>query len=149
MSIATNCSYWLSNPGMVWGVFGWWVPMRTAFRVPTTIPGIPATLNLIQALSNTSIDGLGALYREGTAALLNSIVNYRFPFTTVQVQRSFVSALGSNGAASSQAQLFKLANEGRLKPRANWRETDRHCLSGYYRLSEQYVLVFLWWLSYP
>ncbi|XP_030462988.1 protodermal factor 1 [Syzygium oleosum] len=112
-------TYWLSNPGMVWGVFGWWVPMRTAFRVPTTIPGIPATLNLIQALSNTSIDGLGALYREGTAALLNSIVNYRFPFTTAQVQRSFVLALGSDGAASSQAQLFKLANEGRLKPRAN------------------------------
>ncbi|XP_048127798.1 protodermal factor 1 [Rhodamnia argentea] len=110
-------TYWLSNPGTVLGLFGWWVPMGTAFGVPTTIPGFPSNLNLVQALSNPRTDGLGALYREGTAALLNSMVNYRFPFTTAQVQQSFVSALRSNGAASAQARLFKLANEGRLEPR--------------------------------
>ncbi|KAK4398187.1 Protodermal factor 1 [Sesamum angolense] len=63
-------------------------------------------------------DGLGELYREGTAALLNSMAHTRFPYTTSQVRDSFVAALSSNKAAAAQAQLFKLANEGRNKPRA-------------------------------
>ncbi|KAF8010153.1 hypothetical protein BT93_J0950 [Corymbia citriodora subsp. variegata] len=112
-------TYWLSNPGMVFGLFGFVVPMGTAFRVTTPIPNFPAALNLIQALGNTSADGLGALYREGTAALLNSIASNQFPFTPAQVRQNFIPALRSNKAASAQARLFKLANEGRLKPRAN------------------------------
>ncbi|RVW39652.1 Protodermal factor 1 [Vitis vinifera] len=76
------------------------------------------TCNLQQALSNTRTDGLGELYREGTASLLNSMVNKRFPFTTKQVRDRFAAALSSNKAAAAQAHLFKLANEGKLKPRA-------------------------------
>ncbi|KAK3446228.1 protodermal factor 1 [Eucalyptus grandis] len=112
-------NYYLSNPGVIIGLVGFVMPMGPAFRVTTPVPGFPAAQNLIQALGNTSADGLGALYREGTAALLNSIASNRFPFTTAQVRQSFVSALSSNEAASAQARLFKLANEGRLKPRAN------------------------------
>ena len=81
------------------------------------IPGIQSTMSLQEALSNTRNDGIGALYREGTASLLNSMVNKNFPFTTSHVQDSFVAALSSNNAAAAQAEVFKLANEGRLKPR--------------------------------
>ncbi len=90
--------------------------MGSAFGV-TSVPGFGGSLTLQQALSNTRTDGLGALYREGTASLLNSMVNQKFPFTTKQVRESFVVALSSNKAAAAQAQLFKLANEGRVKSR--------------------------------
>lgn len=90
--------------------------MGNAFGV-TSVPGFGAHLTLQQALSNTRTDGLGALYREGTASLLNSMLNNRFPFTTKQVRESFVAALSSNKAAAAQAHLFKQANEGKLKPR--------------------------------
>lgn len=110
-------SYWRTHPGVVWGLLGWWGTLGSAFGVPS-VPGFGAHLSLQQALSNTRNDGLGALYREGTASLLNSMVNNRFPYTTKEVRQNFVSALGSNKAAAAQAQLFKLANEGRLKPRA-------------------------------
>ncbi|XP_018823968.1 protodermal factor 1 [Juglans regia] len=112
-----TCNYWRSHPGVVWGLLGWWGTLGSAFGVPS-VPGFGAHLSLQQALSNTRNDGLGALYREGTASLLNSMVNNRFPYTTKEVRQNFVSALGSNKAAAAQAQLFKLANEGRLKPRA-------------------------------
>ena len=102
---------------MIWGLLGWWGTVGNAFGV-TSNPGFGATMSLPQALSNTRTDGLGALYREGTASLLNSMVNNRFPFSTKQVRDSFVAALGSNSAAAAQARLFKLANEGHLKPRA-------------------------------
>ncbi|KAG6661655.1 hypothetical protein CIPAW_03G189300, partial [Carya illinoinensis] len=112
-----TCNYWRTHPGVVWGLLGWWGTLGSAFGVPS-VPGFGAHLSLQQALSNTRNDGLGALYREGTASLLNSMVNNRFPYTTKEVRQNFVSALGSNKAAAAQAQLFKLANEGRLKPRA-------------------------------
>lgn len=80
-------------------------------------PAAVSQLSLEQALSNTRTDGIGALYREGTGALLNSMVIKRFPFTSEQVRDRFVSALGSNKAATEQARVFKMANEGRLKPR--------------------------------
>ncbi|XVF16822.1 hypothetical protein REPUB_Repub10bG0065100 [Reevesia pubescens] len=110
------CDFWRSHPALIWGVLGWWGTVGSAFGV-TSIPGLGATMSLPQALSNTRTDGLGALYREGTASLLNSMVNNRFPFSTKQVRESFVAALGSNRAAAAQAHLFKLANEGHLKPR--------------------------------
>lgn len=90
--------------------------MGSAFGI-TNAPGFGATLSLPQALSNSRTDGLGALYREGAASFLNSMVNNRFPFTTSQVRDSFVSALSSNKAAAAQSQVFKMANEGRFKPR--------------------------------
>lgn len=83
----------------------------------TSVPGFGSSMSLHQALSNDRTDGFGALYREGTASFLNSMVNRRFPFTTQQVRDNFVQATGSNKAAAAQARVFKLANEGRLKPR--------------------------------
>ncbi|XVF14517.1 hypothetical protein REPUB_Repub09cG0067600 [Reevesia pubescens] len=112
-----TCDFWRSHPTLIWGVLGWLGTVGNAFGVPS-MPGFGAHMSLPQALSNTRTDGLGALYREGTASLLNSMVNNRFPFSTKQVRDSFVAALGSNSAAAAQARLFKLANEGHLKPRA-------------------------------
>jgi len=94
--------------------------MGNAFGV-TSVPGFSPGLTLPQALSNTRTDGLGALYREGTASFLNSLVNNKFPFTTDQVKDRFASSLHSNKAAATQAHLFKMANEGKMKPRLwNW-----------------------------
>ncbi|XP_062153069.1 protodermal factor 1 [Alnus glutinosa] len=111
-----TCYYWKTHPAVIWGVLGWWGTLGSTFGV-TSVPGFGGSLTLQQALSNTRTDGLGALYREGTASLLNSMVNQKFPFTTKQVRESFVAALSSNKAAAAQAQLFKLANEGRVKSR--------------------------------
>ncbi|KAK6157504.1 hypothetical protein DH2020_011752 [Rehmannia glutinosa] len=110
--------YWRNHPTLIWGLFGFWgTSVGSAFGV-TSLPGFGSNMNILQALSNTRSDGLGELYREGTAALLNSIAHTRFPYTTSQVRDSFVAALGSNKAAAAQARLFKMANEGRIKPRA-------------------------------
>ncbi|KAE8663702.1 Protodermal factor 1 [Hibiscus syriacus] len=114
--IGGTCDFWRSHPTLIWGLLGWWGTLGSALGV-TSAPGFGATMSLPQALSNTRTDGIGALYREGTASFLNSMVNHRFPFSTKQVRESFVSALGSNSAAKAQARLFKLANEGHLKPR--------------------------------
>lgn len=103
---------------MIWGLVGWWATLGHTFGL-TSLPGLgSSTMNLQQALSNTRADGLGELYRQGTAALLNSMVDNRFHFTTQQVRDGFVRGLGSNKAATNQAHLFRLANEGKLKPRA-------------------------------
>ncbi|CAN1160749.1 Protodermal factor 1 [Linum perenne] len=110
------CNYWRSHPAVVWGVLGWWGTLGNVFGV-SNVPGFGASTSLPQALSNTRNDGYGHLYREGAAALLNSMVSRRFAFTTNQVRESFVSALASNKAAAAQGHVFQLANEGRLKPR--------------------------------
>ncbi|XP_039053606.1 protodermal factor 1-like isoform X2 [Hibiscus syriacus] len=115
-TIGGTCDFWRNHPTLIWGLLGWWGTLGSAFGT-SGVPGLGATMSLPQALSNTRADGLGALYREGTASFLNSMVNHRFPFSTKQVRESFVSALGSNSAAAAQARLFKLANEGHLKPR--------------------------------
>ncbi|KAG8386738.1 hypothetical protein BUALT_Bualt03G0180300 [Buddleja alternifolia] len=113
-----TCTYWRNHPTLIWGLFGiWGTTVGNAFGL-SSVPGFGSNMNILQALSNTRTDGLGELYREGTAALLNSMAHTRFPYTTSQVRDSFVSALSSNKAAASQAQLFKQANEGRTKPRA-------------------------------
>ena len=111
-------SYWRNHPTMIWGLLGWWGTLGSAFGgVTGTIPGFSgAGMSLPQALSNTRTDGLGALYREGTASFLNSLVNHRFPYTTNQVRDRFVASLSSNKAAAAQAHLFRMANEGRMKP---------------------------------
>lgn len=91
--------------------------MNGAFGLSSihSIPGLGSTTSLQQALANVRTDGYGALYREGTAALLNSMVDHNFPFSSSQVRDSFISATRSNKAAASQAHEFQLANEGRLK----------------------------------
>ncbi|KAK1388769.1 Protodermal factor 1 [Heracleum sosnowskyi] len=114
------CTYWLNHPTLIWGLFGFYgATLGGAFGLTSNgSPAAPASqVSLAQALSNTHTDGIGALYREGTAALLNSMAIRRFPFTTEQVRDRFVSALGSNKAASAQARVFKMANEGKLKAR--------------------------------
>ncbi|OAY60644.1 protodermal factor 1 [Manihot esculenta] len=111
-----TCTYWKNHPGIIWGLLGWWGTVGSAFGA-TSFSGFGASMSLPQALSNTRNDGYGTLYREGTASLLNSMVSNRFPFTTTQVRDSFVTALASNKAAAAQGSLFKLANEGKLKPR--------------------------------
>ncbi|KAK7276776.1 hypothetical protein RIF29_17922 [Crotalaria pallida] len=110
-----TCNYWRNHPGIIWGLLGWWGTLGNAFSVPG-MPGFGASLTLPQALSNTRTDGLGALYREGTASFLNSLVNNKFPYTTQQVRDRFAASLVSNKAAAAQARLFRMANEGKMKP---------------------------------
>ncbi|XP_019465264.1 PREDICTED: protodermal factor 1-like isoform X2 [Lupinus angustifolius] len=107
-----TCNYWSTHPTIIWGLLGWWGTLGSAFGVP----GSSSSVTLPQALSNTRNDGVGALYREGTASYLNSLVNNNFPYTTNQVRERFVASLNSNKAATTQAKLFKMANEGRMKP---------------------------------
>ncbi|VFQ79091.1 unnamed protein product [Cuscuta campestris] len=106
------------HPTMIWGIMGWnGNTVSSTFGVGNA-GGFGAGMNLLEALSNTRTDGFGELYREGTAALLNSMASNSFPFSEQQVKLSFGrAALSSNGdAAAAQAQLFKMANEGHYKP---------------------------------
>lgn len=110
-------SYWMSHPGVIWGLFGFWCPLVRLFGPSAAVP-FGHDLTVPEALANTRADGVGALYREGTASLLNSMVSAGgFPFTTQQVKDGFGAALGSGDerAAAAQAQLFKMANEGQAK----------------------------------
>ncbi|MED6140467.1 hypothetical protein PIB30_093499 [Stylosanthes scabra] len=111
-----TCNFWSNHPGLIWGVLGWWGNLGNAFGMTSGVPGISSGITLPQALSNTRKDGIGALLREGTASYLNSLVNHKFPYTTSQVRDMFVASVTSNKAAAAQAQLFKMANEGRMKP---------------------------------
>ncbi|XP_039059544.1 protodermal factor 1-like [Hibiscus syriacus] len=116
LHLGGTCDFWRSHPTLIRGLVGWWGNLGSEFGV-TGAPGFGSTMSLPDALSNTHDDGVGALYREGTASFLNSMVNKRFPFSTKHVRESFVAALSSNSAAAAQAHLFKLANEGHLRPR--------------------------------
>ncbi|CAN8284638.1 unnamed protein product [Cochlearia groenlandica] len=117
--ITGTCDYWRNHPTLIWGLLGWWGTIGGAFgttSTPSGISGFDPHMNLLQALSNTRTDAIGALYREGTASWLNSMVNNKFIFTTPQVRDHFVAGLSSTKAATKQAHTFKLANEGHLKP---------------------------------
>ena len=113
---ANVCSYWRNHPGFIWGLLGWWGTLGNAFGVGS-VPGFGASMSLPESLGNTRNDGYGALYREGTASFLNSLVNNKFPYTTKQVRDRFVASLSSNKAAATQAHHFRMANEGRMNPR--------------------------------
>lgn len=115
-----SCNYWRTHPTLIWGLFGWFGTVGGAFSLSSvpnlpSIPGLGSSTTLQQCLANVRTDGYGTLYREGTAALLNSMIDHKFPFTTSQVRDNFVSAIRSNKAAATQGHVFKLANEGRLK----------------------------------
>ncbi|EPS67338.1 hypothetical protein M569_07441, partial [Genlisea aurea] len=107
-----TCNFWRTNPAMVWRLLGYLGTLGNAFGI-STFPGFGPRTNALQALSNTRNDGYGELYREGTAALLNAMTHTRFPFTATEVRNGFAAALASEKDAATQAQLFKLANEGR------------------------------------
>ncbi|XP_057796138.1 protodermal factor 1-like [Salvia miltiorrhiza] len=105
-----TCTYWKNHPSLIWGMLGWSGSVGKAFGV-SSVPGLGPNINLLQALSNTRTDGYGEICRQGTAALLNSMADAKFPYTTAQVRNSFAAALSSNDAAAAQARLFKRANE--------------------------------------
>ncbi|KAL5997686.1 hypothetical protein ACLOJK_008616 [Asimina triloba] len=106
--------FWGTHPALIWGLFGFWGTMGGIFGTACT-SAFGSNLSLHQALLNTRNDGIGSLYREGTASLLNSMATTNFPYTAQQVKEHFMAALVSDKAAAAQAQLFKKANEGHLK----------------------------------
>ncbi|CAH9135545.1 unnamed protein product [Cuscuta epithymum] len=118
------CTFWRAHPTMIWGLVGWnGNSVRSMFGMGsgTGAGEFGAGMSCLEALSNTRTDGLGELYREGTAAMLNALSSGRsFPYTADQVKVSFGRAAlsSSDSAAAAQANLFKLANEGHLKPAA-------------------------------
>ena len=107
-------SYWITHPGAIWSLLGYWGTVGGFFGAGSSL-AYGKELTLHQALSNTRTDGIGELYREGAAALLNSMATSNFPFSSQQVKDAFTSALVSQKAAATQAETFKLANEGKLK----------------------------------
>lgn len=107
----STCSFWRTHPSMIFGILGQWSNIGNLFGFPATSifgrnPSVP------QALGNARNDGYGALFREGTASLLNSMANPSFPLTTQVVRDRFNQALSSEKTASAEAQRFRLANEG-------------------------------------
>ncbi|THU61100.1 hypothetical protein C4D60_Mb07t19720 [Musa balbisiana] len=108
-----TCKYWSSHPDAIVAVIGSLGTVGDLFgHGCATIFGSNPTLH--DALTNTRTDGYGALFREGTAALLNSMTDSKYPFTTKQVKSSFAGAVTSDGAAEAQADIFKQANEGKF-----------------------------------
>lgn len=107
--------YWKTHPEAILAILGYLGNIGELFGEEASSLAFGRDLSLPEALANTRTDGIGALYREGTASLLNSLVDGRFPFTTHQVKGSFAAAVTSDKAAATQAELFKQANEGRLK----------------------------------
>ncbi|EPS67965.1 protodermal factor 1.3 [Genlisea aurea] len=104
--------FWRNNPQLVWRLVGWWGgTLGNAFGI-SQFPGFGSHANVLQALSNDRNDGYGELYREGTAGLLNAMARTRYAYSVNEVRDNFVAALASDAAAATQAQLFKVANEG-------------------------------------
>ncbi|XP_072984227.1 protodermal factor 1-like [Typha latifolia] len=112
-SIGT-CDYWKKNPDLIKSLIGYWGTVSQFFG-PACSVVFGGNPSLIDALGNKRTDGIGALFREGTAAFLNSIACKSYPFSTPQVKNSFAAAIISDGAAAAQAELFKRANEGKFK----------------------------------
>nr|XP_009415185.2 PREDICTED: protodermal factor 1-like [Musa acuminata subsp. malaccensis] len=109
-----SCDYWRAHPEAILALLGYWCTLGEFFGLPA-VSAFGRDPSLLEALSNTRSDGIGALYREGTASLLNSLVNRNFALTTQKVREEFNAAVISDKAAATQAQLFKKANEGHLK----------------------------------
>ncbi|KAG6514924.1 hypothetical protein ZIOFF_025299 [Zingiber officinale] len=108
------CSYWGTHPAVIWGLVGYWGTIGALFGLPAAA-AYGTDLSLPAALSNPRADGIGALYREGTASMLNSLASRSFPFSPEQVKASFNAAVVSDEAAAAQARVFKKANEGHHK----------------------------------
>ncbi|WOL17079.1 hypothetical protein Cni_G25868 [Canna indica] len=110
-----TCDYWRTHPAAIWGLIGYWGTIGQLFGAPAA-GAFGSDPSLQEALANTRRDGMGALYREGTASLLNSLASKSFVFSTQQVRDAFNAAVvSSDKAAAAQAREFKKANEGRLK----------------------------------
>ncbi len=100
----------------IWSALGSWPSSVSHFfgAAGGAVAGGPS-MSIQDALANKRTDGAGALLREGTAALLNSMTRPGFAYTTQQVRDAFAAAVagGSDSAAAAQAAAFKKANEGR------------------------------------
>ncbi|PKA46842.1 Protodermal factor 1 [Apostasia shenzhenica] len=110
-----TCGYWISHPGRITAVIGYAGAVGDFFGAACVFAYGGRNPSLHDAVANTRLDGIGALFREGTAALLNSLSCRSFPLTAQQVRAAFAGAVGSDGSAAAQAQLFKLMNEGRYQ----------------------------------
>ncbi|RRT70925.1 hypothetical protein B296_00016387 [Ensete ventricosum] len=108
------CSYWRSHPTAIWALIGYWCPLSQIFGMPAA-SFFGSNPTAVEAMSDARSDGIGALYREGTASFLNSLVDRDFFFTTQQVRDAVNAAVVSHEAAAAQAELFKKANKGHLK----------------------------------
>jgi len=108
-------SYWGSHPALIFGVLGWWGTLGGLLGMQT-LPGLNSADQTLQdVLNNPRRDGYASLYREATAAFLNSMATKNFPFSSNQVKASLLASLHSDKAAAAQARRFRLANEGKLK----------------------------------
>jgi hypothetical protein len=67
-------------------------------------------MTIYQGLTNTRTDGFGALARQSSAALLNSLTRRDYPFNALQVKVQFRNALGSQQQAFATARMFENAN---------------------------------------
>ncbi|KAF6985640.1 hypothetical protein CFC21_003475 [Triticum aestivum] len=104
-------SYWRTHPMQTWSALGSWPGSVSHFFGAAGGPSV----SIKDALANTRTDGAGALLREGTPALLNSMTRPGFAYTTQQVRDVFAAAAagGFDSAAAAQAAAFKKANEGK------------------------------------
>ncbi|XP_074579064.1 uncharacterized protein LOC141835570 [Curcuma longa] len=109
-----TCDYWSTHPAVIWGLVGYWGTIGALFGLPAAA-AYGTDLSLPAALSNPRADGIGALYREGTASMLNSLTSRSFSFSPEQVKAAFNAAVVSDEAAVAQARVFKKANEGHHK----------------------------------
>lgn len=106
-------SFWRTHSALMWELVGYWRTIGGLFGAPVTPIFGDITLN--QALESRRRDGYGDLLREGTASLLNTFANPKFPFTAQQIREKFSAAVqGNEDTAALQAREFKLANEGHL-----------------------------------
>jgi hypothetical protein len=79
--------------------------------VTSTIASIfGGQLTVMQSLTNTRNDGFGALARQGSAALLNSLTRRDYPYNAFQVKTQFRNSLQSQQQAFATAKLFENAN---------------------------------------
>ncbi|XP_065010596.1 protodermal factor 1-like [Musa acuminata AAA Group] len=109
-----SCDYWRTHPTAIWALLGFWCPLSQIFGMPAA-SFFGSNPSLVEAMSEARSDGIGALYREGTASFLNSLVDRDFFFTTQQVRDAVNAAVVSDEGAAAQAELFKKANKGHLK----------------------------------
>ncbi|KAG0500452.1 hypothetical protein HPP92_000524 [Vanilla planifolia] len=113
-----TCSYWIAHPTKIVELIGYLGTLGDIFGGGCVLAFGGKNPTLRDALANTRKDSIGALVREGTAALLNSMACKGFPLSPGQVKSAFPAALRNDEAAAAQAQIFKLANEGRYGHKA-------------------------------
>ncbi|GLJ31003.1 hypothetical protein SUGI_0619820 [Cryptomeria japonica] len=110
-----TCNFWGSHPSLFPNILSIFSSISDLFGSGSFFPSKSGKgLTVQEALTNRRKDGYGLLLREGTASLLNSLVNPTFQFPAEEVKNQFNVALRSNKAAAVQGAKFKSANEGRL-----------------------------------